>query len=347
MGPAEKDPGPQRGIPAHRLPDVHLKAGDAEVRGQHAGDLHRLPVELHAASHHRAVAAEDIAPGAIAQHCGGRPVAGPGFRVAQRPAQLGPHAQHVEEVAGDILRGEQARLPVAGQRGGPVEHRVGRDVAEDAGLLLPVEVVGRSGLGLEPVEVGVFFPEHDETVGVGKRQRAQHHRAHRREDRGVGADRERQGEDRRTGERGTPPQGPQGKAQVVPQVIQPFEQFHPAFPPLRGSVELRAGFGQAAARAAERFGARRGWGKTSRYQVLDVLFEDRLELGVRVRRGAVGAVHHQLEQPADPGLDLVRTHRVPGDTALRAFRIAASAATELLSAAVSARSCTRPAGVRL
>jgi hypothetical protein len=90
------------------------------------------------------------------------------------------------------------RLAIARQRGGEIVER--GKVAECRCVTTPVEEVCR-GDGAARI-VGARFPHHHHTIRICIRQRLQHAAVQHREDRGVGADAERQRANRRERQQG-------------------------------------------------------------------------------------------------------------------------------------------------
>ncbi len=137
----------------------------------------------------------------------------------QKAPEGGPDAQYFEEVAGDHFRrgahgfiagGESSRE--ADARHQTVENtvlvaeRLVHRVREDAEVVV-------TAAGTEVVIVGF---KQDQRTGVLDWQRTHDHLIQEREDGGVRADSERQGQDGKEGEPGRAPEGPQGKSKIVP-----------------------------------------------------------------------------------------------------------------------------------
>ena len=180
----------------------------AHVRREHAHHRVRLAVEHQRAAEHRAVAAEARLEEAVVQQRDARRAR----RVIRRrhePAQRRPHAEELEIVAAH-QRSVHA-LGVAPARHGERRPRVvDPDVLEPALPLSPVLEVGIRDE--RPVAARPRLPQHHQPVRLAVGQGREHHAVDDAEDRGVGADAERQGDHRDGGECRLPAQRAQGKA---------------------------------------------------------------------------------------------------------------------------------------
>ena len=103
-----------------------------------------------------------------------------------------------EERRRDRERPQLLRLAALGQ----VDAAAGeqRRVLDRGRLGLAIEVVGNRDAGLRQPHQRIGVPDEDQPVGVRIRQRPQERLVEQAEDRGVGADPERQGQDRDQGE---------------------------------------------------------------------------------------------------------------------------------------------------
>ncbi len=161
-----------------------LRRGDADDREGRAIERHRLADDVRRA-------AEAPLPETIADDHDRAVLAASAHvvRLGEGAAENRRHAQHLEETAARHDAVGVVRLAAARQ----VE--AGRAIGEG-----PVEQLGIARAQLLPQRVGPGRPllagqQLDEMLGLLDRQGAQHQRVDDREDRRVGADAERQGED--------------------------------------------------------------------------------------------------------------------------------------------------------
>ncbi len=208
-------------------PDVEAE----EAAWRHAHDVHEVPVEPQRAADGRGVAAELGLPERVADDRG--------RRIARAPIVVGGgqqapgrrlHAEGGEEVAAHPEAAREPRLATLGQiepRGAPREQvrerlLVGAD-------LLPLRV-GEPRMVVDEVTGSAPLGQADanlhEAVGILHRERAQPHGVHRLEDRGVGADAQREREERHEGEAGVEAQQPRAVAQVLPHGFEGGERVH-------------------------------------------------------------------------------------------------------------------------
>ena len=181
-----------------------------------------------------------------------------------------------QDVAGHVLDGARARthgVEIArGQRAGAA--RDGRTATD----------VGRRSEDLH------------EAIGVVIRQRPQQHRADDAEDRRVGANPQRQRENRDRRESGSPPQGPEPVDHIEPQVVDPGE---------RASVAMQIRRVRRAAERAPRSEARLVRGQAA----ADVFVLEQREMDVDFARdlliGAFAAEHVQETKQETSHEDLV------------------------------------------
>ncbi|MBK9547516.1 MAG: hypothetical protein IPO52_00045 [Gemmatimonadetes bacterium] len=123
-----------------------------------------------------------------------------------------------KEARGDG-RGLQVHRPVGPQQR-PVRGAVGGETLEGARLITPISKVRpREVRGAAAV---MAFLHVDEAVRLGERQGAEQYAIDHREDGGVGADAERESDDRTEGERGRSPQDPGCKAEIEPEGAESF-----------------------------------------------------------------------------------------------------------------------------
>ena len=175
-------------IECQRRPDFHVRAGrKLERRRHHADDDIRHRVELNRLPNHRWICAERPAPEAVAQH---HDAVGPDHALITResPPERGVRLQHVEQ----IRRRTQPWhvLRIAGALVGEVDvpircHRLER-------LCLTLPVVERRNRHRPLIALRIDLPQDRNLLRLLIRQRVQHHGLDDAEDRGVGADAERQ-----------------------------------------------------------------------------------------------------------------------------------------------------------
>jgi hypothetical protein len=186
-----------------------------EVGREHAHHGGRRAVHLHRAPHHAAVAAEGAAPERV-----------PEQRHARRPhrvlagGEASPrdrrHAEHVEEVGGDLGRGEHHR-PVAVGEGG-AGRVVAGDRGEGAAPAAEVEEVGVRRLHAPRAgRLRRAVPEVHEPLRLGEGEGAEERGVDDAEHRRVGADAERDRRDHGRGEARPREEPARGVSQVAPE----------------------------------------------------------------------------------------------------------------------------------
>ena len=208
---AEEVETPRRpfGVELERHPDVGLVA-EREPAGEHADHGDRLAVEDDGATDDRRIAGEAPLPEAVADH------RHPGRRrrllvgVEQATGHR-LHPQHRQQSGRGADTVEPLRLAVPGEVRAPPRHR--RHGREDPVLPAPVEVlrVRHRRVGERRLDVA----NQQQPVGVRIGEGAQQDAVDEAEDHGVGADSQRQRQNRDGGESGTLQQGAGGDAQVV------------------------------------------------------------------------------------------------------------------------------------
>ena len=161
-----------------------------------ADDLVRPIVEPHRLSDDLRVAAETPAPQAVTQDDDG-PSIGRVF-LGQEPSARGQsQAEHRLKALRHARDDDAFRFAIACEVLAVQPHR--RNVRKDVARVPQIVVARRGDRG--PRHVGrVPVPHDDESIGMRKWQRGEQHAANDREDRGVGANPERQRQDRDGGE---------------------------------------------------------------------------------------------------------------------------------------------------
>ena len=201
------------GVFGERGPQVDRAA---VFRKLHAGRSHsdhgeQQAVDVDGAAEDPLVACEAVLPQGVTEHgnVGSRHLlfseeAAPEFRL---------HAEHREQVpGGDHARDLDRRLRI-GESEALVAIR--DEVLEDPVLLAEVEEVGIGELRGVRAAPTIHGTERHDTVGVGKRQRAQDDRIDDRKDGGGGADSERQRERGRGGEAFRSPEPAKGVPKIL------------------------------------------------------------------------------------------------------------------------------------
>ncbi len=145
-------------------------------------------------------------------------------------------AHHVEVVPAHADGRHPLRLAARDQRRHPRAHH--RELLEAAAPLAPVEHGREADVAREPL--GVAIADGHEPLGIRIRQRAQEDGVDHGEDGGVGADAERQRDQRRGGEAGRAPQHAEAVAQVLPQHLEKRQAalIAPGLGNLRVAAEL-------------------------------------------------------------------------------------------------------------
>jgi hypothetical protein len=181
-----------------RHPEVDVARGhEIKIARHDANDFMSRIVQDHGAADGLRRRAETPLPQPVADHHEAGSLGVLRLRKDTPMQRLG--AQHIPEIAGDLARRQFLRLAVVGK------NRVGRlgggDVREDRVVLPPLMPFGRRGKELPRAGLTrVVVPDHDEPVGVGKRERTDEHRIDGAEDGRVGPDAEGEGEHGHGGE---------------------------------------------------------------------------------------------------------------------------------------------------
>jgi hypothetical protein len=199
----------------HAEPRVDRRAGrEAKGRRHHADNGVRIPGKPNRSAHHVRVAAEALPPQGLAQD-GGR-VSGPHVRIGQCATQERRHAEDREVAAGDHPHVELRGIARAGEIHGRPKRVVGRKAIEGTRVALPVdEVAGRHGVGLVTTVLSVGLPDPDEPIGMGIGEWLQDHLPRDAKHRGIGADPERQRQNRSGGKSRLLPKAAKGISDVV------------------------------------------------------------------------------------------------------------------------------------
>ena len=252
---------------AHHHVEQRVDPVGKERRGlEHADHRHRLAVQLHLLADERRVAAEALPPEVVGENHDGRHSRAIVAR-ARQPAEHRGEAHDLEVVPRDEPHVEADRVVVPLQ--GEVPRGVLGDAAQrrDAGAEIVDLRHGEGDVRL-PRAIG-RLPHVEQPVAVAVGQRLQQHAADHAENRGVGADAERQRDDDHRGERRAVTQGAQRVVQVGGQVFDPRQS-----PPV---VHRLGGLGEAAGRQ-QRLAARFIGGKSAP----DVLGGLHVEVGLQL-----------------------------------------------------------------
>jgi hypothetical protein len=189
-------PGFSLATPSSRKPGII--AAEAKRRRHRADDLMRTPVDDDRALEHGVIAAERAVPVAVAEHHHVRR-AGPVVRLREPAADRRRHAKRAQHALARRQRPDFLGIALAG-------HGRGRPRAPDPHVLQGLRVVGvgRVDRVIEIRLIDAADRVHDphERVGVRVGQRVDQDPVHDAEDRGRGADAEREREDRGSGEAG-------------------------------------------------------------------------------------------------------------------------------------------------
>ena len=123
------------------------------------------------------------------------------------------HAENRKEVGGDVLHDDFFRIAAARQVGPRIDER--RHPVERRDAIAPSEELRRAEHVAFAWPVRALFPEHDDPLRIAERQPFEQHRVDDREDRGVGADAERERQDSDSREARRPQVQTDGVADVV------------------------------------------------------------------------------------------------------------------------------------
>ena len=203
-------PGHVRRLERERPPKLIEGAVEGAPRRQDADDGVRFVVQQDRPVDNRWVGAELVDPQDVAQD-DDLFLPEPIFIGQKRPTQRGPNAEDLEEVWRDSAAAQLNRVAGAGECGRPAG--LGGHEIEDLVVLLPVEEIQRGDA--VPVAARRLFEHAHDAIGVVIRQRTEHQAVHEAEDRRVGADAERQRQDRHRREAWACSERSQGVTQVL------------------------------------------------------------------------------------------------------------------------------------
>ena len=189
-----------------------------EARRHDSDHSDGLAVESNAPAHDVGGTAEPPPPETIAQDRD-FVAAGPLFFREKGAAPRGHPAEQLEEVGGDDRALQPFRLTTPRQR--EAVCRIPCDGTERATPRTHVHEEGIRIVDDRKAHLGRRSPEADDSVGIVERQGIEERRVDDAEDGDVGADANRQGEQRNCREGGTPPQSPHAIAHVVPDSKEP------------------------------------------------------------------------------------------------------------------------------
>ncbi len=204
---------------------------------QHADHGHRLPVHEKPAADDAGVGTEAADPEVVGQDRHRRDAGAVVARAGESAKHRG-EAHDVEEVAGDEADLDAEHVGVAAQHGVP--GRVLRDIGERRRAVAQVAYLGDGEehvLAAEPI--GRLAEVH-QAVAVAMGQRLEQHAADDAEDRGGGADAEREGDHDDGGEPGIPAEGAEAVAEVGEHVLDPGQAA--LLPHRLGGFHLEVGF---------------------------------------------------------------------------------------------------------
>ena len=201
---------------------ARLAALEREPAREDADDLVRLVVEPYDGAHDVASRAKSRLPRLVAEH-GHAWSADDVLAWQERAAEDRANAEHLEQSGADARAGDLLR------RGGAGEHRAEPGPDGNAGvrrlLLTPHDEVGVVQRHAIPargehcllLSQRIRLPDGDEASRVVVGQRPEQDAVDDAEDRGPGADRERDGRDGDCGKRGAPAERSEGKPEVEQQ----------------------------------------------------------------------------------------------------------------------------------
>jgi hypothetical protein len=212
-------PEPEPHRPRQRLGDPHVDAwvGKCKRRRHDADDLGRNAADHHRPSENARIAAVAAHPQGMRQQRHLRR-AGPSFILGEPAPGCRRHLQHRGQRRRDVRAANALGLAIAGE--GEVVTAIDGGAVERTRALRVVKVEP----GGEPeagghVEAVRAVIQLDQPIRLGIRQRVQHYALHDGEDRGVGADRERQRQHGGDGERRAACQSSQGVPQLLPDSV--------------------------------------------------------------------------------------------------------------------------------
>ena len=173
---------------------VDVGPQEAEVGGQDADDLVGLRVELHRSAHDVAIAAVLALPEPVAED-DDLLVSRLALFVGEDASERGPGRDEPEERRRREDHRQADRAVLAAERRALAA--VERELLEHVGLFAAIVVVGHAGRSARRAGVRIVVVQPDDPIGVRHRQRLQDDRPHDAEDRGVGADADRERQERR------------------------------------------------------------------------------------------------------------------------------------------------------
>ncbi len=177
--------------------DAHLAREQLEAFRHDGDDLARGAVDPDLLPDDAWGAGEHLLPDVVAEN-DYLVVADLAFGLGERAAELGHGPENREERRRRVEPGDAQRRSLAPECV-VAEGEQGQRL-EDLGLLAPVEVVGDAVGALVDADVGIDVVEDDEALAVGERQRAEQDGVDDAENGRVGADTERQGDERHPAE---------------------------------------------------------------------------------------------------------------------------------------------------
>ena len=191
----------------------NLKHSEVGARSHDADHGELLVIQTNRAAKDRRIAPERARPEALADHHDRR-TAGACLLRRERSPRERTHAEHGQELVGHDQSLKSDRLAgvwrvvhlVAGKRG---------DLFHALAALLVVEKVGQRRRLARRAGVAIGLPHHGERVDVLHRRRPQQHGIDDAEDRGIGADTERHGQQGDDGEGGIADEQPEGIPKIL------------------------------------------------------------------------------------------------------------------------------------
>ncbi len=201
------------GVQAQGQPHLDLVVHDVEARRHDADDLPRSAVEAHGLADHVASGKHGL-PGLVRQH-GDVGTAGSRFLRGEMPAARRWHTQRLQQRGVHVAR-PHTPWPVA-RRQVQLPGRERPDARERAVPLRELEVLGRGNPELIESQGRKAAGDEHQPLRLGVAQRSEDHAVDDGEDRGVGADAQRERQDRDQGEPRRPQQVPDGVTEILNQ----------------------------------------------------------------------------------------------------------------------------------
>jgi hypothetical protein len=198
-----------------RRPDLGIALEEEEIRRHHADDRVGRAVEPQVLAHGLVAAGKEPLPQGVAQDdlVLGADLAV--FRAEQAAAQrLG--AEEREKGRRDAKGRDPGSRAFAAERQAAVP--VHGDLLERGHVAEPVVIVRHAGGAVDDARLRVAVVDQHHAARIGERQRPQQHGIHHREDRGIGADADDQGQQRGEREALVLPQQPAAELQVLESV---------------------------------------------------------------------------------------------------------------------------------